>query len=295
MAEFILSAFADEASPELSGQIRALKEAGIRCVELRNVNGKNVKDLTNEEAFEVRRELDKNGIRVASMGSPFGKISVTDPFETHMEEFRHALTLCHILGTKKMRMFSFYIPKGEDPANYRNEVLRRLNAMLDAAEQEGILLCHENEKGIYGDTGDRCEDLMNELGDRMGCIFDPANFIQCGDLPADQWPKLESRITYMHIKDALMEDGAVVPSGCGDGSVRDLLASLIRAGKTVELSIEPHLTAFVGLSALQGEELKHRYSYRDNFEAFAAAADALKGILGDLGMTETKGEGIWKL
>ena len=50
MAKFILSAFADEASPMLDEQIKALQEEEISLIELRGVDGKNVSGLTIEEA-----------------------------------------------------------------------------------------------------------------------------------------------------------------------------------------------------------------------------------------------------
>ncbi len=293
MANFILSAFADEASPKLTEQIAALKKARFTGIELRNVNGKSVKDLTLEEAREVRAELDAAGIKVTSMGSPFGKIGINDDFDKHMQEFEHALDLCHILGTDSMRMFSFFMPKDEDPAKYREEVIRRLDIMLEAAEREGVKLCHENEKGIYGDIGDRCLDLMDALGDRMGLVFDPANFIQCGQVPAELFPKLEGYLTYMHIKDAIMETGAVVPSGCGEGSVPEIIEALAKKNGDIVLSVEPHLTVFAGLDKLQDEELTHKFSYPDSFAAFTAATDAIKDILTNIGYREENGK--WTL
>ena len=140
MAKFILSAFADEADPMLDKQIEAMKEDGIFCVEMRGVDGKNVKDLTDEEATIARQKLAANGMEVASMGSPFGKIGVNDDFEPHFEQFKRALHVCRLLGTKRMRMFSFYYPKGEDPAKYRDVVIKRLSCMLDEAEKAGIEL-----------------------------------------------------------------------------------------------------------------------------------------------------------
>ena len=293
MANFILSAFADEASPNVSEQIAALQKAHVPGIELRNVNGKNVKDLTLEEARELRTQLDAGGIKVASMGSPFGKINIKDDFEPHMKELEHALDLCHILGTDRIRMFSFYMPKDEDPAQYREEVIRRLDIMLEAAEREGIKLCHENEKGIYGDTGERCLDLMDALGDRMGLVFDPANYIQCKETPAELFPKLEGWLTYMHIKDAIMETGAVVPSGCGDGGVPEIIEALSKRQGDIVLSVEPHLTVFAGLDKLQDEELTHKYSYPDSFAAFTAATDAIKNILTNIGYREDNGK--WTL
>lgn len=292
MAKYILSAFADEADNNLTGQIEALKKAGIACIELRGVNGKNVKDLTLEEAKEIRQKLNGEGISVSSMGSPFGKISVTDDFEKHFEEFRHALDLCNVLGCDRMRMFSFYYPKDEDPAKYRDLVIERLEKMLSAAEEKGVLLCHENEKGIYGDTAQRCLDLIRHFGGRLKCIFDPANFIQCAEKPIDNYAILKDHIFYMHIKDALLDGGAVVPSGCGDGNIQEILAGLSVNEEDMLLTIEPHLRVFSGLENLQDEEVKHKYSYPDSQTAFAAAADALKKTLRNIGY-ETKETGVW--
>ena len=292
MAKFILSAFADEADALLSGQIEALKEAGIAGVELRGVDGKNVKDLTEDEAREVRAKLDAAGIKVTSMGSPFGKIGVKDDFEPHFKEFEHALELCKILGCDRMRMFSFFYPKGEDAYAYRDIVIERLTRMLDAADKAGITLCHENEKGIYGDVAARCLDLIKHFGGRLKCIFDPANFIQCGEKPIENFEILKDHIFYMHIKDALLANGAVVPSGCGDGSLPEIIKNLSAREGELVLTVEPHLTVFEGLKNLQDEEVKHEYSYPTRRAAFAAACDAIKGILAKQ-WYETKKTGEW--
>ena len=280
MARFILSAFADEASPSLDEQIEALKRAGIRCVEMRGVDGKNVKDLSDEEAQAAKAKLDAADICVSSMGSPFGKIGVNDDFETHFVEFR------------RMRMFSFYYPKGEDPCQYKDVVFERLERMLCEAEKEGVELCHENEKGIYGDVAARCLELVEHFGGRLKCIFDPANFIQCGEKPIENFALLKDHIYYMHIKDALLETGAVVPSGKGDGDIAKILGGLTPRAEGMVLTVEPHLSVFKGLSDLQGEEVKHKYTYPDSKTAFAAAVDALKEILTSQGFTDNK-EGAW--
>ena len=45
-----LCAFSDEADASLEGQIAALKRNNVPYMEMRNVNGKNVTELTLEEA-----------------------------------------------------------------------------------------------------------------------------------------------------------------------------------------------------------------------------------------------------
>lgn len=283
MAKFILSAFADEAAGSLEKQLQVLAEENIPLLELRGVNGKNCADLTPEDTRAIRAQLEAAGVGLSALGSPFGKIGIDKPFEEHFARFLRGLDICQELGCGRIRMFSFYTPGDADPAAWRDETLRRLDMMLTAAEKAGVLLVHENEKGIYGDVTDRCDDLLRHFGSRMGCAFDPANFIQCGVQPLEAYGMLGERITYMHIKDALMDDGAVVCAGHGDGHVKEILAALNRdrSGEVV-LTLEPHLTVFDGLKQLQSEQLTHHESYPDARTAFHAATGALKGILKEI-------------
>ncbi|MBR6667218.1 MAG: sugar phosphate isomerase/epimerase [Clostridia bacterium] len=286
MAKFILSAFADEAGSTLDEQIRALQEEGISLIELRGVDGKNVSALTIEEAQLVKTKLDAADIRLSALGSPYGKSSLGIPFEEHLALFKHGLELCRVLDCKRIRMFSFY-PAGEADEATRAEVLRRLEIMLDLAEKAGVQLVHENEKGIYGDDAARNKDLLQHFGDakgsRLGFAFDPANFVQCGVNTLDAYDQLHDRITYMHIKDALMADGAVVSAGHGDGHVAEILRRLnAERDDEIILTVEPHLTVFAGLKDLQDEDLKHHESYPDSRTAFHAAVTALRGIINQL-------------
>ena len=280
MAKFILSAFADEASPMLDEQIKALQEEGVSLIELRGVDGKNVSNLTLEEAAAVKAKLDAAGICLSALGSPYGKANLGVAFDEHLALFRHGLELCKVLDCKRIRMFSFYPAEGKSMADSREEVLRRLEIMVSLAEEAGVQLVHENEKGIYGDDTARNADLLNVFGKRLGFAFDPANFIQCGVNTLEAYDALHDRITYMHIKDAFLSDGAVVCAGHGDGNVPEILRRLNaeREGEVI-LTVEPHLTVFKGLNDLQDEELKHHESYPDSRTAFHAAVQALKDIL----------------
>ena len=280
MAKFILSAFADEASPMLDEQIKALQEEGVSLIELRGVDGKNVSNLTLEEAATVKAKLDAVGIRLSALGSPYGKANLGVAFDEHLALFKHGLELCKVLDCKRIRMFSFYPAEGKSMADSREEVLRRLEIMVSLAEEAGVQLVHENEKGIYGDDTARNADLLNVFGKRLGFAFDPANFIQCGVNTLEAYDALHERITYMHIKDAFLSDGAVVCAGHGDGNVPEILRRLnAEREDEVILTVEPHLTVFKGLNDLQDEELKHHESYPDSRTAFHAAVQALKDIL----------------
>ncbi len=283
MAKYILSAFADEASSNLDEQIEILKKEDISKIELRGVDGLSCVDLSIEKAKEVHEKLKNAGISLSALGSSYGKIGILDSFEPHLEKFKKSLEVCKILECNKMRVFSFYIPKDENPQKYKEEVLRRLGIMLELADKEGILLAHENEKGIYGDTDDRCIELYNSFGGKMGVIFDPANYIQCGVNPKTAYEKQKSSITYFHMKDALAKDGSVVSVGNGDGSVPFILEDYNKMNNgEVILTVEPHLHVFGGLVNLQDEKLKHFESYPDSKTAFCAACFAVKNIINNL-------------
>ena len=293
MAGFRLCAFADEADSRLSGQIEALKANGVRFIELRGVNGKSVADLTDGEAREARSMLEGEGIGIAQMGSPYGKYPIREPFAPHRDAFKRGLELCDLLGTRKVRMFSFFMAEGEDPSAARGEVLDRLAEMLELAESAGVRLCHENERGIYGDVTGRCEDLMGAYGDRMGFVFDPANFLLCGVRIKDAFARLRGFVDYLHLKDAEVAGGAIVPCGEGDGEIPWLIRELSAAGGEWTLSVEPHLTVFDGLSGLQSEGLTHKFAYPSKRAAFDAAVSALKGVLSGQNLTEGEA-GVWR-
>lgn len=279
MAHFHLSAFADEASSQLEGQIAALLRNDLHFVELRNVNGMTASKHPDDVLKEMAKKFADNGIAVSSMGSPIGKIQITDDFAPHVEDFKRTLEAANILGAKKIRMFSFFMPKGGNPADYRNEVLERLNVLLELSEAAGVDCCHENEKDIYGDTAARCIDLYQAFGGRLKAIFDPANYIQCGESPEKIFDELYPHLDYMHIKDALHEDGSVVPAGKGDGHIPEITQKFAQKEGDRFLTLEPHLTVFDGLAGLQDDELKHKYAYASADEAFDVAVNALKEIL----------------
>ena len=275
-----LYAFADESSAMIDQQIDAMQRNGLSGLEIRNVDGTNVAQITLDKAREVRKKMDDAGLITWSIGSPIGKIHIeNDDFAAHLETFKHVIDVAHVLGSENIRMFSFYIPQDKDAAAYHNEVIDRLGQLLTIAEGSGIDLCHENEKGIYGDIAPRCLQLHQALPALKG-IFDPANYIQCGQNTWEGWQMLRSYIKYLHVKDALA-DGKVVPSGHGIGNVGKIVASFVQAGGQA-VSIEPHLTVFDGLAKLEenGDVSKvGKFVYPSPSDAFDAACNALKVLL----------------
>ncbi len=264
-----LTGFADEIAPDLTVQLDTLEEEGISHLELRGIWGKNVMQLDEGELERARAELVRRGFGVSAIGSPIGKVDVTGDLDAHMREFLRALEIAERFGAPYLRLFSFYIPDGHDPAQYRDTVLHRMSEFARAAEATGITLVHENERRIYGDTDDRCLDILTSVNHpKLRSAFDPANFIQCGVKPfSNAWPKLAATVEYVHVKDAHHSDGRVVPAGQGDGDWPALLGALKERGYGGFMSLEPHLAAGGDFSGFSGPRL------------FKTAASALKSLL----------------
>ena len=278
MQNIRIYAFSDEAGADIDKQINALVRNNLQGMEIRNIDGTNVSDISAEKAKEVKSKLDAKGLCVWSVGSPIGKINVTDDFDKHLDKFRHTLEIAEILGSRNIRLFSFYMPKRKSPDNYKNEVIDRLGKFCEAAKEYDIALCHENEKGIYGDTAERCLEIHKALPDIKG-VFDPANFVQCGVDTLKAWEMLKTYIYYMHIKDAL-PSGFVVPAGKGVGNVQKIAQEYISLGGT-DFTIEPHLIAFKGLKLLEriGEKRQMSYKYSDSDTAFDVACNSFKELI----------------
>ena len=238
------SGFADEIAAEAQTQIATLQETGVGHLELRGVEGKGVLDLTAAEVASFKGQLAEAGIGVSAIGSPIGKVQIRADLEEHFARFEIALQRAKEFAAPYVRVFSFY-HEGEEAAACRDEVLAFFRRMVARAAAEDLVLLHENESGIFGDMPERCADLLQSIDSpHLRGAFDPANFITCGADPLKEgWPLLREYTDYFHIKDKVAATGRVVPAGCGDGGVPEILAQAVESDFAGFLSIEPHLKA----------------------------------------------------
>lgn len=279
---FRLSAFADEYDPCFAKQLEGVRKNGIEMIEPRGLDGKSIADLSLEEAERYHRMLVDAGIGISAIGSPIGKIAIEAPMEPELERLRRVAEIAHIMGTDRIRVFSFFM-KPEECAKNRAEVMRRMTAMVKVAEQEQVLLCHENEKDIYGDTAERCMDLWREMGGAIALVYDAANFLDIGqEAYPHAYEVMKEAILYCHIKDSL--GGCQYrPAGKGAGRIGEMLAAIARdqAGKELVLTLEPHLKIFGGMASLEQDmdRIHTGEGYPDNHTAFDAAVEALRSVL----------------
>ena len=271
----ILSGFADEISPDPQAQLATLAAESISHLELRSAWSVNVADFTGEQRAAFRAAVDDAGVRVSAIGSPIGKIPVDAPLAPELDRMRRVADVAAELGTTIVRVFSFFIPAGQPPRRYRDQVIDRMGALARIAEERGLILAHENEKEIYGDVPERCADLITTVDSpALRATFDPANFVQCGVRPfSDAYRWLRPYLVYLQVKDALAASGEVVPAGQGDGELRETLAALREEGFAGFMSLEPHLAQAGRFGGFSGPEGFHR------------AAEALKFLLNEASIT----------
>ena len=271
---WMLSGFADEISPDLDEQCRVLKELGIGQVEFRSAWDTNVLDLDDGQLDRVAATVSARGLGISSVGSPIGKIGIHDDFGEHLTRLDRALDVAERLGAPVIRIFSFFLPDGDDPAVHRDEVLRRMAALCERARGRGVVLVHENEKYIYGDTPQRCLDIVESVGSPvLRLTWDAANFVQCGVRPhSEGYALLRPYLEYIQIKDAVLGSGQVRPAGQGDGEVRETVRALRADGFDGIFSLEPHLASAGAMGGFSGAEL------------FTTAHHAFTGLLDEEGI-----------
>lgn len=277
MAEIKLCAFADEAGDSLPEQIKALTENGIDFIEVRAIDKVNVTKFTNEQVKEYKKMLDDAGIKVWSIGSPIGKVKIADDFGIDLDRCKRTVEIAEMFGAKAIRMFSFYGTEGKP--EYHDLVMERLAQYVETTKGTDVVLCHENEKGIYGENAARCKEI-HEAVPALKCVFDPANYVQCGQDTLEAWAMLEPYVFYGHIKDSLA-DGSIVPPGKGEGHIPEYLPKFKAKGCEV-LTLEPHLAVFSSLADIEqkGDESKiGLYKFTTAREAFDFAVNSLKDII----------------
>ena len=282
MRKFIVSGFADEFDSDLKKHVGGFKGLGIDHIEVRFINEKNIADLTEDEVKELKAYLDVNNITVSAVGSPLGKVTLDDDMGEHLKKCERVYRYANILGAKFIRMFSFYPHKDKEFCEASvKEVYDRLEKMIALSEKYGVVLCHENEHGIYGETPEKCLEVLKHFGGRLKCVFDMGNFRLDGNDPIKAYDMLKEYIAYFHLKDGTV-DGIIVPPGMGDAKIEEILAMHAKTStEPFVISMEPHLVDFTGLNALVQDAtvLEKKISYKDSHEAFTDAAHRIFDIL----------------
>jgi sugar phosphate isomerase/epimerase len=267
-----LSAFGDEISPDLDEQIAVLRTEGIHSLDLRSIGNKNVLELSDEQLRAAGETLAENDVRVSCIASPLGKSSIADSFDHTLEGLARAIEIANRFQAPFIRIFSFYPSPAVSSPEYRRRVIHRLAAMAERCADADVILLHENDTGLYGDTARHSADLLRTIeSPHLRAVFDPANAIYAGDIVyPDAYRTMQPWIRYLHVKDAV-RDGPVTAAGDGAADWPDLLQQLHGDGYDGVLALEPHLQAGGPYGGFSGPEL------------FRVASQALQKLLRSIG------------
>lgn len=271
---WVLSGFGDEIDDDPAIQIAVLQALGANHIEVRSAWGINIVDLSEDQLSRLKELLAGKDMKVSAIASPIGKVDVSFPVEHEVERLHRAVNAAKVLGAKYIRIFSFYYGEDVAVASIRDAVMERMTALARVAEDSGVVLLHENEKDIYGDTPDRVLDIIETVNSpALKVAWDAANFVQVGVKPFDEgYTKLRPHLEYLQVKDALFSNGHVMPAGEGDGDLLRTVEALKADGYTGFASLEPHLAGAHGLGGFSGPT------------AFGIAARAFAKITSEAGV-----------
>lgn len=243
-----ISGFYDEVSQNLDEQIALVRELGEKYICPRRIDGKNIADYTASEfQAKIKPRLDAAGIGFSSIGSPIGKVNVNDEegFKRQLVQLKELVNIAASMNCKYIRIFSFFIPKGAEHSRYRDAVIGKMKKFVECVEGTDVILLHENEKGIYGDTADRAADIYDAVGsEKLKLAYDASNFIQVGENPNEAYEKLKDKVVYYHIKDCDKETKVEVPMGLGETDYKKIFDDLEERNYTGFMTLEPHTAKY---------------------------------------------------
>jgi len=272
-----LSAFADEVTEDFPAQVEYLARQGVGYIEPRFINKKNIMDLTKAELNEAKKMILDQGLKVSAIGSPIGKVRLDEPFQEHLDKFKHAVDLAVFFETPFIRMFSYYAPEGQNIDDCREQVMGRMGAKVELLRGVDVTMVHENEANIYGHTAQNCVEMVETINSpKLRLVYDPANFVWGEKITNNVevcWPVMKPYVVHIHIKDWKLgaKDVGSIP-GQGDGQIKELLAELAAMNYDGCMTMEPHLETGGQFGGSTGPEL------------FTRAIAAVREIAAEVGL-----------
>lgn len=277
--KFKISGFADEAVKDFEEQLKVFNQLSIDYIELRFISGKNFADLNYDEFLQVKNLLNEHNIKVSSIGSPIGKIKLSDDIDAHVALAKKVISRAKELDCKFVRVFSFYAKENADfDQNDVEVIVNTLKDLTDYAESQNVTLCLENEHAVFGESPENAHRLLREFNGKLKCVFDMGNFLLDDHDPLKAYALLKDYIGYFHIKDAKLSKAVVLP-GTGDAKIYEILDDYSKNHSDIFVSLEPHIAIFSGLGALTDRGISSGETFADELSAFTAATASLRKTL----------------
>jgi sugar phosphate isomerase/epimerase len=270
MPPILLSGFADEAANQktVEQQFCAFAALGMKYYTLRFIDAgegiQNVMLLSQDSIQRILAKQSEYGLSVSSIGSPIGKVKLLDiddgttnrfiPFNEYLQkDVVRACDLANQFGTKLIRGFSFYHPKGTDPEKHLSQAVDQLGAIADVCDKQGLTFGLEVEANLIGQTGKLLQQLYRGVNHpAMVLIFDGANLVCQGmstDQVFDEYLAMKEGLGWVHIKDYCRPAvktshvdeeslAAFVPADEGDSGHEAILRDIKRSYSEIHQRLE---------------------------------------------------------
>ena len=207
MGVFSTAAITDEFSFDLDAALDAMASVGMTGVELRLIGDRNVIDFSDQELADVRRKVERRGMRVLSIASPVLKCVLPDapPLDERFQQdvfgsaytiadqprlSARALEIAEQTGAGIIRVFSYW--RTTAPERCLDRIVSSLRDLADRAAARGLTIGLENEHACNVGTGAEAGRVLAALDHpALKSIWDPANAFILGETPfPDGYSKL---------------------------------------------------------------------------------------------------------
>lgn len=250
-----LAVIGDEIGPSLAEMLSFCSEHGVRRLDMRTVDGRNLLGMRVDEVRSIRVALDKAGIEVPTLVSPLlkwaapgktaagGKVDFAfDPAQCPAPNpLAHAFAIADVLGARHMRVFSFlryagYTPQGIEPA---------IDQLTDLAKRHDVIVEIENEPVCNVGSIAELADFFRAIPatSHLRPLVDIGNSWSMGQPPSDpDIAMLAPSVDLIHLKDRNFAQRRTVPLGDGEVPWAKELTRLLKDAKSPQVlaSMETH-------------------------------------------------------
>jgi sugar phosphate isomerase/epimerase len=225
-SKFKIGVISDEISQDFDHACYVIsKQFGLHWIELREIWGKNLQTVSDDEIARAQKILAKYDLEVTDISSPLYKVDWPDAphspygskedlhgaketaFNQQQEVLERSISLAKQFKTNKVRCFDFW--RIDDVKPYRKAINAKLQEAAEFAAKRDVLLVLENEFECNTATGREAAATLAGVASRnLALNWDPGNAVMRGELDAypggwDALPK--NRIHHCHVKNAVKD------------------------------------------------------------------------------------------
>ena len=225
-AKFKVGVISDEISQDFDHACHVIaNDFGLHFIELREVWGKNLQEITDAQIVEAQKIIAKYGLQITDISSPLFKVdwpgaphpvdrskgdlhgAAETTFKEQDDVLLRSIALAKQFKTDKVRCFDFW--RIDDVKPYRAAINEKLQQAAEMAAKQNIMLVLENEYACNTATGrEGAATLAGVPSRNLALNWDPGNAVMRGELDAFPagWNALpKDRLHHCHVKNAVKD------------------------------------------------------------------------------------------